>query len=157
MPEELYSTIAVVMRYVFIAMILYILLRLVLNAISEYGAGRGQRHAMGGATITIIDAPEEEWLDERYPLFMENTIGSAGKCDVFLPFNTVSRTHAVIYFKNGEFIVYDAGSAAGTYVNGEPADRPQVLYNGDIITVGEISFEFYDGYDYEEYDEEEQV
>jgi len=50
---------------------------------------------------------------------------------------TVSRRHLVLDVQDGVMRCIDAGSANGTWINGERADDPVELAAGDVIRVGE--------------------
>jgi hypothetical protein len=59
------------------------------------------------------------------------------------PFNTVmvadpsvSRIHAWIGARDGRYVLHDAGSRAGTLVNGEAMTEPRWLAEGDEIRIG---------------------
>jgi hypothetical protein len=56
--------------------------------------------------------------------------------------NTVSRRHARIEArKDGSgFVIVDAGSSNGTYVNGVRADGPRPLHHGDDVQIGSARF-----------------
>ena len=58
--------------------------------------------------------------------------------------NTISRTHAQITYKNGEYYVTDLKSTNYTYVNGNKvaADQEMKLRNGDKIKLSDEEFEF---------------
>lgn len=53
----------------------------------------------------------------------------------------VSRFHAEIRFEAGGYVVRDAKSTGGTFVNGRRIDRC-VLNSGDIISIGTIQIMF---------------
>jgi hypothetical protein len=73
----------------------------------------------------------------------EITIGRAEACDVGLfGDNTVERLHARILKKGNDFYLLDAGSAGGTFLNGRPVQRPELLHNGDAIQVGHCLLRF---------------
>lgn len=55
--------------------------------------------------------------------------------DINLDDPFVSRHHAEIRRQGGRYLLIDGGSANGTYVNSERADRREVL-DGDVIEVG---------------------
>jgi hypothetical protein len=55
---------------------------------------------------------------------------------VVLPKRQVSRYHARIERRNGEYLLRDLGSKNGTYVNGERVgDEPYRLHDGDEIQI----------------------
>ena len=83
-------------------------------------------------------------------LFWENSIGRSKGSDILIDDPAVSRNHCVLLRRKEGWFVNDTGSKSGTYVNGRKTNgRTRVLIN-DTITVGNSSFEFRRG---EEYDE----
>jgi hypothetical protein len=76
------------------------------------------------------------------------TIGRLPDCDLVLADPNVSRYHAEIRPAGSpgdgplDFEVADMGSTNGTKVNGIPVVGPQVLRNGDQITVGATTIRF---------------
>jgi len=56
----------------------------------------------------------------------------------------VSRRHAQITRRSGEYVLIDLGSANGTFVNGSRLSphTPQVLRSGDRITIGKVHLVF---------------
>jgi hypothetical protein len=71
-------------------------------------------------------------------------IGRSPDCDVFLDDVTVSRNHAVLVQRDGEFWVEDQGSLNGTFVNRKRIDSAQ-LENGDELQVGKYRLTFVEG------------
>jgi len=55
---------------------------------------------------------------------------------------SVSRRHAAIVHRSGEYLLKDIGSTRGTYVNGLRLTQPVVLKNGNIVQVGELQLTF---------------
>jgi hypothetical protein len=55
---------------------------------------------------------------------------------------SVSPLHARLKLENGEYILSDEKSAAGTWVNYEPLTAPRRLQHGDIIHIGKLSYRF---------------
>jgi len=53
------------------------------------------------------------------------------------PDDLVSRTHSRVWRASGEVWIEDLDSRAGTFVNGEKLEGPQVLVPGEVITLGE--------------------
>jgi pSer/pThr/pTyr-binding forkhead associated (FHA) protein len=70
------------------------------------------------------------------------TAGRRPDSDVFLDDVTVSRTHATIERRAGDFFVRDAGSLNGTYVNGERVEETK-LASGDEIQIGMFKLVFF--------------
>jgi hypothetical protein len=56
---------------------------------------------------------------------------------------TVSRRHAEVARTPQGYMVRDAGSLNGTYVNGERIDEPVVLQQGDELQVGKFRLVFF--------------
>jgi hypothetical protein len=63
----------------------------------------------------------------------------------FDPASRISRRHARITSRGGQFYVEDLGSANGTFVNGRNRLKPQEPYplvNGDVLKFGETTLKF---------------
>lgn len=56
----------------------------------------------------------------------------------------VSRLHAELTRVGATVLVTDLGSAAGTTINGEPAQGPSVLHHGDRVGFGQVTATFED-------------
>src|SRR6476620_1720809 len=75
-------------------------------------------------------------------------LGRALEADVRVNDSKVSRRQAMIQKSFNEetqktdYTITDFGSRNGTYVNGERMDKPQVLQNGDKITLGDHILRF---------------
>jgi DNA-binding winged helix-turn-helix (wHTH) protein len=85
------------------------------------------------ATLILRRADNAE---EYVPLGDMTTIGRSETCDVVVPHSTVSRLHARIALEHDRYILSDAGSANGTYVNGERVIEGRQLGSGDEIWLG---------------------
>ena len=73
----------------------------------------------------------------------ETTIGRAESCDVGLfGDNAVERTHARIQLKDNQYVLADAETPGGTYLNGKPIRKPMPLRDGDSIGVGNCVLRF---------------
>jgi general secretion pathway protein E len=64
------------------------------------------------------------------------TIGRGAACDLVLPDEKASRSHAVIEQIAEGFQIRDLGSSNGTWFNGEPLTEPQLLFFGDRFQIG---------------------
>jgi hypothetical protein len=71
-------------------------------------------------------------------------IGRSPDCDIFLDDVTVSRNHAVLVEREGQFYVEDQGSLNGTFVNRHRIDSAR-LENGDELQVGKYRMTFVEG------------
>jgi hypothetical protein len=63
-------------------------------------------------------------------------LGRSSTRDVVASIPTVSRLHAVIEQREERYWLYDAGSANGTFVNGQSIGEPHLLTDGDTIGLG---------------------
>lgn len=85
--------------------------------------------APAGAFL-IVDGERHVLLDR--PVL---NIGRRSENQLVLDRPYVSRTHAQLRARDGRFVLFDLGSAAGTSVNGRPV-RQHILRPGDVITIG---------------------
>lgn len=69
------------------------------------------------------------------------TIGRALDNDVIIDSAEVSRHHARIEVRSGEYHIIDLDSTNGTAVNGRPANNTR-LAHGDKVTFGTVALEF---------------
>lgn len=75
---------------------------------------------------------------QRFPLDRERiTIGRSRENDVFLPDQWLSRHHAEIRQREGDFFLADLGSKNGTLLNGIKVSAECRLRPGDVVTLGE--------------------
>jgi hypothetical protein len=102
-----------------------------------------------GGTRVIERAPrhlamlvERARPDRKFDLKGKMNIGRAPDNQIVLTDPTVSRHHAWIREQEGSFLVFDIGSANGTFVNDERVEAPRVLENGDTVRFGEVDLVF---------------
>ncbi|MDG2223071.1 MAG: SpoIIE family protein phosphatase [Rubripirellula sp.] len=96
--------------------------------------------ALLSTTTSEQDGPSEFELVEA-----ETTIGRHPECTIVVDAGAVSRYHAKILQQDDGFMVEDAGSRNGTYVNGHLLSGAQFLRTGDKIRISEVEFTFEDG------------
>lgn len=84
------------------------------------------------ATLTIRDGRQRGLSFDVLPT---TTIGRSNKSVVWVDDPDVSRTHVVIDFDAGEYVVRDNGSANGTFLNGRRINAA-ALRHGDVIGLG---------------------
>lgn len=70
--------------------------------------------------------------------------GRHPESEIFLDDITVSRRHVEIRREHGTYVVYDAGSLNGTYLNRERVDSSP-LQNGDELQIGTFKLVFLTG------------
>jgi hypothetical protein len=78
---------------------------------------------------------------ELFTLAPVTTVGTDAKCTVVLNDKFMSSKHAEIKAENGVWVLKDAGSTNGTYVNLKRVDRHELVDN-DIIKFGSAMVKF---------------
>lgn len=73
-------------------------------------------------------------------------IGGGTENDLAIPDSSVSKSHAHLLPHGDGWALVDHGSTNGTYINGTRAESgmPLPLKGGDILTMGRLSFTYYD-------------
>lgn len=80
-----------------------------------------------------------------FPLVKRVThLGRKLENDLVLQDPLISRYHAAILNKDGEFIISDKDSTGGTYVNGMKIQGETVLHSGDMISLANMPMLFVD-------------
>ena len=93
-----------------------------------------------GTALLVIRGGEEE--GQYFVLSATvTTIGRHADSDIVLDDITVSRRHSEIHHSKGQYIVRDAGSLNGTYVNQHRIDVVE-LRQGDELQVGKFRLVF---------------
>ena len=91
------------------------------------------------ASFTVVRGPQigtSYRLDDK-----QLTIGRSPQCDIFLNDMTVSRDHALVFPKDGNFVIKDNQSYNGIWINNESIDEA-VLHDGDIVQVGAFCLKY---------------
>ena len=76
-----------------------------------------------------------------HPSQERTSIGRSPDCEIFLDDVTVSRQHAVLTEKNGQFFIQDEGSLNGTFLNRRRIESAPVE-DGDEIQIGKYRLTF---------------
>jgi FHA domain/zinc-ribbon domain len=79
---------------------------------------------------------------EMFPLDGETTVGRSPDCGIFLDDVTVSRKHAILVERDGNFFIEDQGSLNGTFVNRKRVESAQ-LEDGDELQVGKYRLTYF--------------
>jgi DNA-binding response OmpR family regulator len=74
---------------------------------------------------------KNQWILNRKSM----TMGRAPKSDIQLDVRWVSRMHACIRMEGNQYVLEDAGSKNGIFVNGQRVTHPRPLEDGDRIQV----------------------
>ena len=72
---------------------------------------------------------KNQWILNRTPI----RIGRAPDCDVRLDLRWISRAHALIRLEGAQYMLEDAGSRNGVFVNGQRVTAPRPLQDGDRV------------------------
>ncbi len=76
----------------------------------------------------------------RQNLEFDDEIVSIGRVqgnEIVLPRGNVSKRHAKVEYRGGQFFISDAGSTNGTYMNGRRVLKPTIISNEDKIYIGD--------------------
>lgn len=94
-----------------------------------------QEYASGGNAILLAmsdDISPDEYRLDAQPC----TIGRAAGCAILARRTDISRLHAIIEPKGPRYVLNDADSVNGTYVNGRRITGPHMLVDNDVIGLG---------------------
>ena len=73
----------------------------------------------------------------------ETSIGRSNTCYLILNDETASRFHAVLSYRQKEWMIFDTHSTAGVLLNGEKIEGQAVLKDGDRLRFGSTDFVFF--------------
>ncbi len=77
---------------------------------------------------------------KNFTLVGSMIVGRQATCNICIPSNEISRSHARIITRPGSILLEDLGSANGTFVNGQPIDKA-IVNIGDEIRFDKIRFQ----------------
>jgi len=94
------------------------------------------------ASLLVLGPPA---IGARFPLGSqrESIIGRSGFCDIVLNKRSISREHARIFERGGDFFIADLESVNGTFVNGRAIHEVTRLRDGDRINLYDVPLQFY--------------
>ncbi len=122
------------MRYTTILIVLYIVVRMLLSLFFNKTTD-----PIRGKLINDI-TKESISLRDR-----ETSVGRNKNCDIVLPYETISRLHAVVAYRNKGFVIFDTFSKSGVKVNGKRIERKAYIHNGDRINIGGLEYTLVEG------------
>ncbi len=126
---EFVGTLAPVFRYIMLGIALFVTIRMLVALFCKKTTDPLRAklvNTITGEAISVYDR--------------ELSIGRNKKCDVVLPFETISRLHAVIAYRTKGFVIFDTFSKSGVTVNGEKIKGKSHIYNGDVIGMGGLEY-----------------
>src|SRR5436309_562654 len=93
--------------------------------------------AMARATPGILTYRRADGAEERIKLRQDvTTLGRSDSCAVVIALPVISRLHARIELQHDRYLLFDAGSANGTFVNSKRIEQGTQLSTGDQIWLG---------------------
>jgi hypothetical protein len=87
----------------------------------------------GSFILEVVEGPD---VGKRFPLNSGSIfIGRQAECELVLDDTKISRRHAALAIREGDFLLDDLGSTNGTFVNGRRIGRTKIT-PGDRVTMG---------------------
>ena len=127
--EGFILSLTTVSRYVLLIIALYVVVRVVLAMFFKKATNPVRGRLVNDVTGEVITLRDNE-----------TSIGRNKACDVVLGFDTISRLHAVMAFRNKGFMVFDTNSKSGVTVNGEKIKNKANVYDGDRVGFGGLEY-----------------
>jgi len=107
------------------------------DATAAVPASGGSRRRRNESWVLAIDSGER--AGERLQLVPEVRIGRSPQCELKLNDDFVSGIHAVLRHRSdGSWVITDAGSTNGTFVNTTKITEPTKVGLSDIIRIGDV-------------------
>ena len=138
MSGPAYEILALIMRYVFAALGLLILVRAFRWLIHDHTAHERERRALPDAGM--IGVLEDADSGKRWPLPREGTVGSAMSCDVVIRRRGLRRHHFAYALRPGRGVEIRPVRRARVMVDGRPAEKDCCALSGSAIKAGSGSF-----------------
>jgi len=97
--------------------------------------------------MTLIPLSDATMLPTELAQNRPVLMGRQSQCDVQMADQTVSRVHAIIECKHGDWYLTDKASRLGTMLNSArlDAERPTLLRDGDVLSIARWSFKLHSG------------
>ena len=111
-------------------------------AVPPAAAGAGGTRVIQRLPTHVAMLVDAKNASRRYDLLETTDVGRAQGNTVILNDVTVSRQHARIRLEDDRFVLYDLGSANGTFLNETRIEQPAAIKDGDAVRFGEVEFTF---------------
>ena len=146
MNATAYELLAAIAKYWFIALALFILVRMLLSVTREMRIEQQVQKEIGlaGASInaTLILLSDEDRKLKRgkaYPVSGETTVGTAMRCDVTIKSPSLQGMHCILGADRSGMYIAPVGKAF-VVVNGEPVTGRAPVQDGSHIQMGGLIF-----------------
>ncbi len=140
MGESAYSVAASILRYFFLALLIYAVAAASVRTAREYRRMRAARRLAGMAVRWVELLAPENRKGRAYPLGEDNSIGSGEEDDISLPGTDLKRAHIRIYERKGEML-FKTRQKRFCEINGQrPRGRSVPLADGDLVWARDVCF-----------------
>ena len=146
MNASAYELLASLARYWFIALALFIAVRLVVAVLREmrieWRVQREISEAGTGIHATLVLLSDEDGRLRRgklYPVEGETTVGAAPRCDVRISSRSLRGVHCILAMEREGLRVVPVGEAF-VVVDGEVVERRALAHDGSTIQLGGLVF-----------------
>ena len=102
-------------------------------------AGGKKRDQQSGFILTIVDGNNK---GKEHLFHTEASVGRIEDNDILIVEPGISRYHMRVHHDHGVYLLEDLQSANGTRLNGEKIEHPEVLRDGDYITIAQTTLQF---------------
>lgn len=149
MGQTVYLLIADVLKYLFVILIYMFIFSVIKMIYLDISDTKKMSVSLGDYTsyLKLVNLRSEFSFKiyESYSIGDMNVIGRSRKSDIYIPDPVLSKTHARIFYYEGDYYLQDLGSTNGTYLNGKKLTKKAVkIKDSDKITFGVICFLFVD-------------
>lgn len=148
---QLLNIIGVLLQYSLVVLLYYFLFQVLRAVYRDLKAPRSEPlpqpatpagAANDEARLTVVDAGAVKLSKPVYLLGETVSIGRGDDNDIVVAENFVSHEHALITRYKHAFWLTDLNSTNGTFHNNRRVTDEVLLQDGDLITVGAVTFRF---------------
>ena len=110
------------------------------TVIFEVDAAEAASSSSESLKHAIYPLVKSEYASGRIHIF---PIGRVDGNDMIMPDYAISKQHAIIEIKRGDYLIRDVGSTNGTFINGKRVDKkPVQIRDKDIVAFARYEFTF---------------
>lgn len=152
----MFSVILLILRYAFLLILLFFIIRLVKWMVSDILTDHTQKPAVqkelaekkaiqeaAAVRLVVVNSSSPDLQSgDNFLIDRDIVLGRGGGCGIVIKDTFASGQHARIFIRKGQYCLEDMGSTNGTFVNEVQVKQPVVLADGDKIRVGGVTFQF---------------